>query len=90
MKKTFATAALILATAASAATAQGMEGHKVGYSDTSNHGDFQVVRSAEDQEFSLARDTFTRGQFRAEDQENRVITVFSSLSKNVENDSWGR
>lgn len=90
MKKTFATAALILATASSAAFAQGMEGHKIGYNDTSNHGEFQVSNSADDQSVALERETFMRGQFRAEDQEDRTITVFSSLSKNIENDSWGR
>jgi hypothetical protein len=74
MKKTLATTALILATAGSAAFAQGMEGHRIGYHDQTNAGVSYSSRSETVDEAKL--ENFKKGNLRAEDLSDVTITVF--------------
>ena len=85
MKKTLATTALILATAGSAAFAQGMEGHQIGYNDKPDNG---VSYSSRSEAVDLQKiETFKKGTFRAEDQREVTITVFpTELSKEAVNE----
>ena len=74
MKKTLATTALILATAGSAAFAQGMEGHQIGYNDKPDNG---VSYSSRSEALDPAKvETFKSGIFRAESLDDVTITVF--------------
>ncbi|HBB81944.1 MAG TPA: tryptophan synthase subunit beta [Sulfitobacter sp.] len=74
MKKTLATTALILATAGSAAFAQGMEGQRIGYNDQTNDGVSYSSRSEAVDESKL--ENFKSGNLRAEDLSDVTITVF--------------
>merc|ERR1711974_234353 len=65
MKTAFATAALILATAGSAAFAQGMEGQRIGCNDQTNDGVSYSSRSEAVDESKL--ENFKSGNLRAED-----------------------
>ena len=73
MKTAFATAALILATAGSAAFAQGMEGQRIGYNDQTNDGVSYSSRSEAVDESKL--ENFKSGNLRAEDLSDVTITV---------------
>ena len=74
MKKTLATTALILATAGSAAFAQGMEGHHIGYNDKADNG---VSYSSRSEALDAAKvETFKKGIFRAESLNDVTLTVF--------------
>lgn len=74
MKKTLATAALILATAGTAAFAQGMEGHQIGYNDKPDNGVSYSSRSEALDETKV--ETFKNGIFRAESFSDLTLTVF--------------
>ncbi len=73
MKKTLTVAALILATAGTAAFAQGMEGHQIGYNDKPDNGVSYSSRSEAVDAEKL--ETFKAGTFRAEDLTDVTITV---------------
>lgn len=73
MKKTLATTALILATAGSAAFAQGMEGHQIGYHDKAENG---IAYSSRSETLNGDKvETFTKGIFRAESVSDLTVTV---------------
>tara|TARA_R110002012_G_scaffold150902_1_gene310691 strand:+ start:881 stop:1147 length:267 start_codon:yes stop_codon:yes gene_type:complete len=74
MKKTLATAELILATAGTAAFAQGMEGQRIGYNDKADNGVSYSSRSETVDETKL--EVFKHGILRAEDLSDITITVF--------------
>jgi len=90
MNKTLATTALILATAGSAAFAQGMEGQRIGYNDKIDNDVSYSSRSAEDQDLQLERDVFLRGHFRSDVDVDQVITVFPTLDENTTDGEFPR
>ncbi|NUH65065.1 tryptophan synthase subunit beta [Sulfitobacter sp. S0837] len=90
MKKTLTTTALILATAGTAAFAQGMEGHQIGYNDKAADEAIYSSRSVDDQELKLQRDVFLRGQFRSDTDKTQVITVFPTPVENLEDGDFPR
>jgi len=90
MKTTLVTTALILATAGSAAFAQGMEGHQIGYNDKAANEAIYSSRSLNDQDLKLERDVFLRGQFRTDVDENQVITVFPTQDENLDDGAFPR
>ncbi|UOA15634.1 MULTISPECIES: tryptophan synthase subunit beta [Sulfitobacter] len=81
MKTAFATAALILATAGSAAFAQGMEGQRIGYNDQTNNGVSYSSRSEAVDESKL--ENFKSGNLRAEDLSDVTITVFPTAQSDA-------
>ncbi|SDG51452.1 tryptophan synthase subunit beta [Sulfitobacter delicatus] len=74
MKKTLTATALILATATSAAFAQGMEGQQIGYNDKPDNGVSYSSRSEAVDAQTL--EIFNEGTLRAEDTSDVTITVF--------------
>lgn len=74
MNKTLTAAALILATAGSAAFAQGMEGQQIGYNDKPDNGVSYSSRSEAADPQKL--ENFKAGTFRAENLSDVTITVF--------------
>ena len=78
MKKTLATTALILATASTAAFAQGMEGQRIGYNDKTDNGVSYSSRSEAVDETKL--EIFKDGILRAEDV---TITVFPTAQSDA-------
>ena len=74
MKNAFATATLILATAGTAAFAQGMEGQQIGYNDKADAGVSYASRN--DAVDNVKLDIFNNGTFRAEDTSDVTVTVF--------------
>jgi hypothetical protein len=81
MKKTLATTALILATASSAAFAQGMEGQRIGYNDKTDNGVSYSSRSEAVDEAKL--ENFKDGILRAEDLSDVTITVFPTAQSDA-------
>ncbi|UOA32578.1 hypothetical protein DSM110093_02380 [Sulfitobacter sp. DSM 110093] len=86
MKKTLATTALILATAGSAASAQGMEGQRIGYNDQTNDGVSYSSRSEAVDASKL--DNFESGNLRAEDLSDVTITVFPTAQSDASVDRF--
>ncbi|MEX3314589.1 tryptophan synthase subunit beta [Sulfitobacter sp. PS-8MA] len=81
MKKTLTATALILATAGSAAFAQGMEGHQIGYNDKADNGVSYSSRSEAVDAQVLA--TVTNGTLRAEDTSDVTVTVFPTAQSDT-------
>lgn len=81
MKKTLATTALILATASTAAFAQGMEGQRIGYNDKTDNGVSYSSRSEAVDETKL--EIFQDGILRAEDLSDVTITVFPTAQSDT-------
>ncbi|MEX3314590.1 tryptophan synthase subunit beta [Sulfitobacter sp. PS-8MA] len=88
MKKTLTATALIIATASSAAFAQGMEGHQIGYNDKPVDIISYSTRSEAVDPQTL--ETFTAGMLRAEDQSDVTVTVFQTLDENREDGAFPR
>ncbi|NUH65064.1 tryptophan synthase subunit beta [Sulfitobacter sp. S0837] len=88
MKKTLTATALILATAGSAAFAQGMEGHQIGYNDKSDNGVSYSSRSDAVDAQTIA--TFTKGTLRAEDTSDVTVTVFPTAQSDESVDRFPR
>jgi len=88
MKKTLVTTALILATAGSAAFAQGMEGQQIGYNDKAEAG--VSYSSRNDAVDNVKLDIFNSGTFRAEDTSDVTITVFPAAQDAAEVNSFPR
>jgi len=81
MKKTLVTTALILATASTAAFAQGMEGQRIGYNDKTDNGVSYSSRSEAVDETKL--ENFKDGILRAEDLSDVTITVFPTAQSDA-------
>ncbi|AYE85570.1 tryptophan synthase subunit beta [Sulfitobacter sp. D7] len=81
MKNAFATASLILATAGTAAFAQGMEGQRIGYNDETDNGVSYSSRSEAVDEAKL--ENFKDGILRAEDLSDVTITVFPTAQSDA-------
>ena len=88
MKKTLATTALILATASTAAFAQGMEGQRIGYNDKTDNGVSYSSRSEAVDETKL--EIFKDGILRAEDLSDVTITVFPAAQDAAKVNSFPR
>ena len=88
MKKTLATTALILATAGSAAFAQGMEGQQIGYNDKADAG--VSYSSRNDAVDNVKLDIFNSGTSRAEDTSDVTVTVFPAAQDAAKVNSFPR